>query len=86
MPASPLGDPPPFTFEADAFARLLVRANELLEDADRLREYASTLQQRLLDLYRFRILDPNHSGAIPCTSRAAPEGDHRGDGGVAAAP
>jgi hypothetical protein len=53
-----LPDLPAFEYEAAQFARLLVLADEVLEDAERLGSYASELRDGLLQLYRDRVLEP----------------------------
>ncbi len=48
--------------DVEALARLLVFADELLEDADDIRAYAIALRQHLLTSYRSYVLEPRRHG------------------------
>jgi len=50
--------PPAWIFDPETFARLLVLAGDLQEDARRLGADAEKLQTALLRLYRDRVIDP----------------------------
>ena len=47
----------PIAYDGERFARLLVFADELVEDAERLRKDAERLRAHLLQLYRSEVTD-----------------------------